>query len=114
MPFHASLGKVLLPADMLRAAGLDAADVGPPDARAAVTGAVAPLAEAAAASLAEARQLLRGMPKAVRPALAYLPVAGMYLGRLGRRRGDVFAPGLEPGPAARQFRIVAAALAGRF
>lgn len=114
VPFHASLGKVFVPADLLRAAGLGPDDVGRPEAREAVAAAVAPLAHAAAVALAGARRALRGLPRAARPGVAYLPVAGMYLGRLGRQGGDVFAPGLEPGLTARQLRIGAAAVAGKF
>lgn len=114
VPFHASTGKVFLPSDVLRRAGVRAEQVidrRNPDG---IGTAVTEIAEEARTLIAGERKRLSSLPRAARPAVSYLPLAERYLKRIVARGGDVFAAQSELPVLGRQFRIARAGLMGRF
>lgn len=111
--FHASTGRVMVPRNALRAAQITSDSFRRAEDREAVRTAVGPVVELVASRLSALKEHLHAVPKSARPAIAYLPVAGIYLGRLTRAGHDVFAPGLEPSRFSGQWRMVRTALTGR-
>jgi phytoene synthase len=112
VPFHAALGRITLPADLLAEAGLTgqaiAAGNVPRDRLARV---VRPIAARVSALLAEARKT-RPAPGTV---AAYLPacLAQGHLNRLSRRRWDLFDP-VVARPATRPVALAFKAMRRRF
>jgi NADH dehydrogenase [ubiquinone] 1 alpha subcomplex assembly factor 6 len=114
VPFHASMGKVFLPSDALRRAGVRPEQVVDRRAPEGLNTAIAGVAEEAWALIAGERKRLSSLPRAARPAASYLPLAERYLGRILAGGGDVFGMPAELPLLGRQFRIARAGLAGRF
>lgn len=114
VPFHASTGKVFLPRDVLRREGVRLEAIVDSGRRSGVERAVAALIPEIRRMIPETRDALRALPRNVRPAVAYLPVADLYLSRLAGAGGDVFGDRREPGLLRRQMTMAAAHFAGRF
>ena len=111
--FHASIGKVFVPRDALRRAGVTPDGFRRGAGAGIAAAAVAPVAARAAALLEKFAADFRDLPRPARPATAYVAVAQRYLQRLERAGNDVFAGGLEPGRLGAQWPILRAAVAGR-
>jgi NADH dehydrogenase [ubiquinone] 1 alpha subcomplex assembly factor 6 len=114
VPFHASGGRVRLPMDLLRRAGLRTDDVLSGSKRHLVAEAVAPLLAETRERLARLKREEGKIDRPLRPALAYVGSAGLYLDRLDRRGGDVFDGSAEPPRPSVQFRTLRTALTGKF
>ncbi len=112
VPFQASGGRVRLPMDLLRRAGLRADDVLSGSKRHLVAEAVAPVVAEARYRLVRLKQEEGKIDRSLRPALAYVGSAGLYLDRLDRRSGDVFDASVEPSRSSVQFKTLRMALTG--
>ncbi len=114
VPFHASAGRLYLPADLLAAAGITRGEVlsgRPPAGLSVVANQVADVARVHL----DAARVLRG--EVQRDALAALlpaTLAARDLARLARARHDVFDPGLAASGLGRKLRLVVAAATGRY
>jgi len=105
LPFHARQRRLYLPADLMREAGLRAADLFAGRDAPGLAKVVSVVADRAALLLAEARALAPGVAPAARPALLCAPLAELYLDRF-RKAG--FEPGhrlLEPAPLVKLWRL---------
>lgn len=114
VPFHGAAGRVMLPAELLAAAGIDdprglAGDRDPGRIRTVV-------ARAAGLATAEVRaaRAVRDVPGAARPVLLHLSLAELYLGRLRAAGHDLANPGLDPGNGVRIARLLWRNLTGRY
>jgi len=101
-PFHASAKRSLLPADLLKAHGLDAMHLSPSKE---LNRVVETVAEVASESLARSRQAKGQVPKAARNAMLLAPLADSYLKCLGRAGFDPFHPSMRGGAAQRQLKL---------
>ena len=113
MPVHAANGRIIIPAEIAAAAGLDPADYLKARATSALRRAVEILAENASKHLAAARNLRRRLPRAALPALLPARIASTTLRRLRRARFDPFAGVGESDPL-QSWRLAFAVLLGRF
>lgn len=109
IPFHLSQGRVYLPKDLMREAGLNASILTGNNLAADLSPAIAPLTELLRNKLADVHRI----GKEVRPAAAYLVLADNYLHRLRRAGNNVFSSDLEASRSARQFRILRTFLTGK-
>jgi phytoene synthase len=114
VPHHARAGRIYLPADLNRAAGLDVWSLfakGPVDGLAAV---VAEVAGAAADHLARGRALAAEVPAAAFPALLPARLADGYLARLRQAGFNPFAAGVQRRSGAALPRLALAAARRRW
>lgn len=109
-PFHAARGRLYLPCDLVRDAGLDANDVLAGRFTPALANVVRSVLDRAEHHLREARSLRRQVPRRALPALLPATLAAMYLRRLRRAGGNPFAGGLAINPLDKQLRLSAAML----
>ena len=114
VPHHAATGKVFLPSDAMRRAGLRRDDLGGPGNPDGLGALLTEMAQEARALIAAERKRLASMPRSARPAVSYLPLAERYLGRIVAGGGDVFGTASDLPLLGRQFRIARAGLTGRF
>jgi phytoene synthase len=114
VPFHARLGRVLLPREMIGAAGSTAAQVLSGGSFAALPAIVRPIAREAERRIAEARRLRPELPARALPALLPATLAAMYLGRLRRRGFDPYRQGIESPTPLRHLRLTFYAMFGRY
>jgi phytoene synthase len=114
LPFRALHGRVDLPQDLLREAGLVPEAVIEPSARSAVAGAVRRVAERAEALRRGAVAEVAALPSAARPGLLSLTLAKRNLARLARVSGDPFDPALGRRDGFLSARLWWAARTGRF
>lgn len=109
LPHHAGQRRVYLPNDYLREYGLTADDVverrNPAAMGAAVAAIVAFIGRSKAAGI--------NVPRPARPAVAYSPVATLYLRSLEKAGCDVYAEGLEPSRFRGQIKILGSTMTGR-
>lgn len=101
VPFHASLGRLYLPAGMLASAGVDAARVLAGQGDPGLAGVARRIADEARAHLAQARRHRRDIPRDALAAMLTGPLADGYLNALARQGYNLFAPGwgrLSPRP----------------
>lgn len=112
-PFHAARGRLYLPSDLVRDAGLDVNDVLAGRFTPALASVVLSILDRAEDHLREARSLRRQVPGRALPALLPATLAAMYLRRLRRAGGNPFAEGLTISPLRRQLRLTAATLLRR-
>ncbi|WP_395679626.1 phytoene/squalene synthase family protein [Inquilinus sp.] len=114
VPFHARQKRLYLPQEVMAAEGADRGllfEMKPHDG---LRRAVAKVAGAAAARLAEARVLRRAVPRAAVPALLSARLADGYLRRLRRADHNVFAALVQEPPPLRQADLVRGAILGRY
>jgi phytoene synthase len=115
VPFHAHAKRLLLPADLVAAAGVDVHrnlfELKPSPALAEVVGQVA---AAARRHLEAARELRREIPRAALPALLPGVIAAHWLRQLQRVHYDVFDPRLKRPDTGRSWRLALAAISGRY
>ena len=114
VPFHASAGRLYLPADLLAAAGVTRGEVlsGRPPAGLSVV--AKQVADAARVHLDAARALRGEVPRDALAALLPATLAARDLARLAHARHDVFDPGLAASGLGRKLRLVVAAMTGRY
>ncbi len=113
VPFHASMGRLCLPADLLAEHGVSAEDLlagRRPPGLPAVAEALAGLARR---HLAQARVLRRQVPRAALPALLVAPLAEAYLNSLRRSGGDLMDTGWSA-PRPRPVRLGWTVFVGRY
>lgn len=113
MPVHAAMGRLWIPDDLTREAGLDPRDYAALRATPALRRAVEMMAAEATRRLATARSLRRYVPRAALPALLPARIAARALIRLERAGFDPFA-GAGEGDPLQSWRLALAALSGRF
>ncbi len=113
-PFYAARGRLYLPADLVRDAGLDVNDVLAGRFTPALADVVMIVLDRAEHHLRAARGLRRQVSRRALPALLPATIAAMSLQRLRRARGNPFAEGLAINPLRKQLRLTAAALFWRF
>ncbi len=109
-PFHAARGRLYLPADLVRDAGLDVNDVLAGRFTPALADVVMIVLDRAEHHLRAARGLRRQVSRRALPALLPATIAAMSLQRLRRARGNPFAGRLAINPLRKQLRLTAAAL----
>lgn len=109
-PFHAARGRLYLPSDLVRDAGVDVKDVLAGRFTPALAGVVLSVLDCAEHHLRETRSLRWQAPRGALPALLPATLAAMYLRRLRRAGGNPFAEGLTISPLHRQLRLTAATL----
>lgn len=111
-PVRAGRQLAVVPEDALGEAGLTAARLATGRETDAARAALEPVYLAARDDLAAARADARGLPVSQFPAILPAALAAQSLKHLRRQR-DPYRPAVEPGPMARQFRLIAASLTGR-
>ena len=111
---HAAHGRVMLPAELLAAAGITADDVRGGRAYGRYAAAALPIAGRAADMLGAARRACRAVPRRARAVLLIARLADLYLVRLRRADYDPRDAGLTIGPLRRQLAMLPGALAGRY
>lgn len=109
-PFHAARGRLYLPSDLVRDAGVDVNDVLAGRFTPALARVVLNVLDRAEHHLREAHRLRPRVPRRATSALLPAALAAMYLRRLRRAGGNPFADGLTISPLRRQLRLTAAAL----
>ncbi len=109
-PFHAARGRLYLPADLVRDAGLDVNDVLAGRFTPALADVVMIVLDRAEHHLRAARGLRRQVSRRALPALLPATIVAMSLRRLRRARGNPFAGRLAINPLRKQLRLTAAAL----
>jgi NADH dehydrogenase [ubiquinone] 1 alpha subcomplex assembly factor 6 len=114
VPFHARAGRCYIPADIAARAGLDRADSANLRDSAGLRAAAAEIAEAGARHLRAARRYRRDVPRSARAALLPSVIADRFLARLQRAGCNPFAPELAAPDPLQSWRLLAAALRGRF
>lgn len=114
VPFHVAQRRLLLPCDLLTHVGVDRADLLAGHRPPALKGAIAGLASAAAAHVAQARRLRSDVERRAVPALLGAAVVDGHLRRLQRAGYDVFDDGLDRFAAAAPLRLTWRAVAGRY
>ena len=113
-PRMAAQGRVMLPADLLAAAGLTAEDVSAGRAFERWAAAAEPVARHAAALLDAARTARRTLPRQGRGVLSIARLADLYLDRLRRAAWDPRDPRVECGLLRKQVAMLTAAVMGRY
>lgn len=111
-PVRAGRQLAVLPEDALGGAGLNAARLASGREADAARAALEPVYLAAREALIAARADVRGLPVAQFPAVLPAALAAQSLKHL-RRQSDPYRPAGEPGPLARQVRLIWASLTGR-
>lgn len=111
--FHAAMQRVMLPADLLTAAGIAPDSLFRGDIGAGIEAIVRQVHARAVADLDGARAAARGLPSAARAAILLAPLARDYLARIARAGFDVSSARLERGVVARQTKLLWGALTGR-
>lgn len=112
LPLDRSRGRVMIPADILSAAGLDASGWVAGEDRAAIGRAVAIMAELGREHLGKAEAALSALDRSVRPAFLPLSTVGPLLAKAERAGPDAaFAP-ISLSPLAVQWRFLRGALGG--
>jgi len=114
LPAKASRGCSLVPADLLRAAGIPPSELSHAAHRAALAGVVTEIVGLARAHLALARARLDPPPRTLLPALLLGSLAGSYLRTLRRARFDPFAANYERAALVRRIKVLARRAQGRF
>jgi phytoene synthase len=114
MPFHARTGRSYIPAGVAANCGLDPDDYAARRASPALRAAVATLAAAAETHLAAARRTRREVPVSALAAMLPAIIAGRFLKRLAAAGHDPFAAALARPDPLQSWRLLAAALRGRF
>jgi NADH dehydrogenase [ubiquinone] 1 alpha subcomplex assembly factor 6 len=114
MPFHARAARCYIPADIAARTGLDPQDYAGLRDTPALRAAVAEIAEAAAGHLRAARRNRREIPRPARAATLSAIVGDRFLTRLRRAGYNPFAPELIASDPLQSWRLLAAALRGRF
>jgi phytoene synthase len=114
VPFRALHGRVDLPQDLLRGAGLIPEAVIEPSARSSVAGAVRRVVERAEVLRRAAADEAKDLPKPGRPGLLNLTLAKRNLARLAEVGGDPFNPALGRRDGFLSARLWWAARTGRF
>lgn len=109
-PFHAARGRLYLPSDLVRDAGLDVNEVLAGRFTPALARVVLSVLDRADDHLGEVHALRREVPRRALPALLPATLAAMYLRRLRRAGGNPFAGGLAINPLPKQLRLSAAAM----
>ncbi|MHA1537672.1 MAG: phytoene/squalene synthase family protein [Alphaproteobacteria bacterium] len=112
--FHARAGRQYLPANLMKNAGVDSADLFELRGGPALAKVAEDLADAARLALFCGREFRRDVPRVAIPALLPATLADMYLRRMTRQEHDLFAQPIVIGQPARQFRLLRAALLGRY
>jgi NADH dehydrogenase [ubiquinone] 1 alpha subcomplex assembly factor 6 len=114
IPYLASTGRRMIPADIAERAGLDERGYFARRSSPALAAAAAEIAEAADRHLRAARARRGAIPRAALPALLPALIAGHALARLARAGHDPFAAALARPDPLQSWRLAAAALRGRF
>ena len=114
LPFHAGRRRLYLPRDLMAEAGLDPAEVFAGRGSAALREVASKVAAEAGRHLGEARALRAGLPKAARPALLPARLAAGYLRLLAKVGHDPFDPRLQGPQPGKAWRLLWAALTGRY
>lgn len=114
LPGDARRRRVLLPANVMAAEGIDAESVARGERSPGLARTVAALAELARAHLANARRIERHVPRAAVPALLLATLAERDLATLARAGHDPYARTLDRGGVARRLWATQRALRGRF
>jgi len=112
--FHARAKRQYLPAALMAEAGADPADLFELRGSPALTRVVQTVADAAREALATGRERRPGVPRAALPALLPGTLAGLFLRRMAQRDHDLFAQPIAIGQTSRQFRLLRAAMLGRY
>ena len=112
--FHARAKRQYLPADLMHEAGADPNDLFELRGSPALAEVARRIADRAREHLRRARLLRREVPRAALPALLPGTLAGMYLRRMDRLGYDLFTQPIAIGQPARQFRLMRAAVFGRY
>ena len=114
VPFHASAGRLYLPADLLAAAEITVGSIAAGRSPAGLDAIVEQVADVARGHLNAARALRGEVPKEALAALLPATLATRDLAQLARARHDVFDPRLAVSGLGRKMRLVVAALTGRY
>lgn len=112
--FHGAAGRVYLPAALMEETDLNAEQLSAGRSSSALGRVVRRIAESAQAHLALARAHGNGTARAALPALLPATLADLYLRRLERAGYNPFSPALTVAPLAKQLRVLAAVLRGRY
>jgi phytoene synthase len=108
VPFHAAQGRILLPADLMAAAGVDHAALLAGRSSDGLVGVARQLADRAAGHLDELRRLGRAIPRQALPALLVSRLARVSLRRLVRAGYAPFDPQINAPDALAVFRLMVA------
>jgi NADH dehydrogenase [ubiquinone] 1 alpha subcomplex assembly factor 6 len=114
MPFHAGAGRCYIPAEIAARTGVDPRDYAALRDTTALRAASAEIANAAAAHLRGAQRYRREALRKARAAMLPAVVAERFLTRLKRAGYNPFAPELAAPDTLQSWRLLAAALRGRF
>ncbi len=112
--FHARAKRQYLPAELMDRAGADRNDLFELRGGPALAKVVEEVAEAARRALYAGREFRRDVARAAIPALLPGTLAGMYLRRMAGLGHDLFTQPIAIGQPARQFRLLRAAILGRY
>ena len=113
-PRHAAQGRVMLPADLLAAAGITAEDIRAGRAFDRCAAAAEPVADRAAGLLDAARRARRAIPRRQRGVLLIARLGDVYLARLRAAAWDPRDERLAVGPLRKQVAMLAGAATGRY
>ena len=111
---HAAQGRVMLPADLLAAAGITAEDIRAGRAFERCAAAAEPVADRAAGLLDAARRARRAIPRRRRGVLLIARLADVYLARLRAAAWDPRDERLAVGPLRKQAAMLVGAATGRY
>lgn len=111
-PVRAGRQLAVVPEDALSGTGMNAARLATGRETDAARAALEPVCQAAHEDFRAARADMRGLPVAQFPAILPAALAAQSLKHLRRQR-DPYRPSGEPGPMARQVRLIRASLTGR-
>ncbi len=111
---HAAQGRVMLPADLLAAAGITAEDIRAGRAFDRCAAAAEPVAGRAEELLRAARRARRGIPRRRRGVLLIARLGDVYLARLRAAAWDPRDERLAVGPLRKQVAMLAGAATGRY
>jgi phytoene synthase len=114
VPFHAGQGRLMLPADLVREAGIDLHALLAGREAHGTAPVVEQVAARARAHLAEARRLRPEVSRAALPALLPAVLAERYLGLLEKAGYDPFAQTVQARQPGRVWRVLLAALSRRY
>ena len=113
-PRHAAQGRVMLPADLLAAAGIAAEDIRAGRAFDRCAAAAEPVAGRAEELLRAARRARRAIPRRQRGVLLIARLGDVYLARLRAAAWDPRDERLAVGPLRKQVAMLAGAATGRY
>lgn len=114
IPFHARAKRAYLPAQILRSADVSTADLFALRPQPGISRAVEAVAEEARGRLAAARRLRAEVPRQAVPALLPATLAAGYLKLLRRAEHNPFDPRVSAPLPSRSWRLLIAALTGRY